>query len=288
MTESNSNVNSPVDAQLLTREHRLIRTENFRPGNAGEILAPFLTDASLPSTLDELDESNTRAYDLTVSAASALQIPVAGSASGGFNRRVIVLERASFRKIFTDDIERQYGYAIRLCVTVNRWQADTKVSLPFLAASAQLGVIEAQWILQVIGLSGKEIDAAILPPTELNVDTFVIAKQSLEKIISALRDPATKFQARLIAEIHPPDAEQRELRSSVARAYALSSIERGRSLQEAKDHLGSDDPLVQDALITVYEKFAGLTNPSDSPSAEVRRKATEVSGRLKTDIPWFG
>ncbi len=230
---------------------------------------------------------NNRAYDLTVSAASELQIPVAGSASGGFNRRVIVLERAAFSRTVSGDIERQYGYAIRLCVTVNRWQADTKVSLPFLAASAQLGTIEAQWILQVIGLNGKEIDASILPPTELNVDTFVIAKQSLEKIISALNDPSTRFLARLIAEIHPPDAEQMELRASVARAYALSSIERGRSLTEAKNHLGSDDGTVQDALATVYEKFGGLANPADTPSPEVRRKAAQISGRLKTDIPWF-
>ncbi len=252
-----------------------------------DALTPFL-DTSAPTSLNDLDETLNRAYDLTVSAASELQIPVAGSASGGFSRRVIVLERAAFKKVVSGEIERQYGYAIRLCVTVNRWQADTKVSLPFLAASAQLGTIEAQWILQIIGISGKEIDAAILPPTELNVDTFVIAKQSLEKIINALHNPSTKFQAKLIAEFHPPDAEQRELRASIARAYALSSIERGRSLQEAKDHLGSDDDVVQDALMTVYEKFGGLANVSEAPSAEVRRKAAQISGRLKTDIPWFG
>jgi hypothetical protein len=273
--------------QPFMSEHRLVQSDGFRPAGSTDELTPFLADDSIPSKLDDLDETNNRAYDLTVSAAAALQIPVAGSASGGFNRRVIVLERAAFHKIVSSDVERQYGYAIRLCVTVNRWQADTKVSLPFLAASAQLGTIEAQWILQVIGLSGKEIDAAILPPTELNVDTFVIAKQSLEKIISALRDPSTKFQARLIAEIYPPDVEERELRASVARAYALSSIERGRSLSEAKNHLGSDDSIVQDALATVYEKFGGLASPGDTPSSEVRRKAAQISGRLKTDIPWL-
>jgi len=275
-----------VDA--LIQQHRLTYAEGFRPVVDMRELSPFLPDESLPSRLEDLDETNNRAYDLTVSAASELQIPVAGSASGGFNRRVIVLERAGFRRIVSTDVERQYGYAIRLCVTVNRWQADTKISLPFLAASAQLGAIEAQWILQVIGLSGKEIDGAILPPTELNVDTFVIAKQSLEKIIAALRAPGTSFQPRLIAEIRAPDAEERELRASVARAYALSSIERGRSLEDAKRHLGSDDGVVQDALATVYERFGGLTFAGDAPSPEVRRRAAQLTGRLKTDIPWFG
>jgi len=180
-----------IASQIALEEHWLEQSANFQPVGS-ESLEPFMSERAIK--LSDLQEQLNRSYDLTVSAALDLQIPVAGSGSGGFNRRVIVLERAAFNKVEPNDekdSEKHYGYAIRLCVTVNRWQANSKVSLPFLAASAQLGTIDAQWSLQVIGLKGKAIDHAILPPTELSVETFFLAKQSLEKLVQAINDSST-------------------------------------------------------------------------------------------------
>jgi hypothetical protein len=276
-----------VDAMVL-EEHRLLSASSFRP--VGEEFLSAFAEVDKPPALADLTEASTRSYDLTVSAAAELQIPIAGSGSGGFNRRVIVLERAAFKKIEPKgaaDSEKHIGYAIRLCVTVNKWEASAKVSLPFLAASAQLGTIEAQWILQVIGLVGKAIDAAILPPTELSVETFFIAKQSLEKLIAAINDPGTVLRPQLIAEIRPLDQTRMDLRRSIGKAYALTSLERGRSFEEARVRLGEMEDEVQDAIREVYEAFAGGVSPQ-APSGEARKKAAEICGRIRADIPLFG
>jgi|SRR5208337_179109 len=279
-----------IVSELTLEEHRLIQSSSFAPFG-GEVLEPFVAvDSPLAKTLADLGEAVNRSYDMSITAAADAQIPVAGSASGRFSRRVIVLERAAFNKIpapTPKDSEKHYGYALRLCVTVSRWEATTKVSLPFLAASAQLGTIDAEWILQVIGLAGAAIDNATAPPTELNVETFVIAKQSLEKLVAAIRDPTTTFMPKLIAEIRPRDAVNDQLRASIGRSYALSCLERGRTLAEAQHRLDSLDAPMQDALVSIYAEFGNLTDPAQEPTSEVRRRASELCGKLKTDIPTF-
>jgi hypothetical protein len=276
-------------SELLLKEHWLQNTVTFRPYGLSTLAAFGPTATNLK--LGDLSEAVSHSYELTVSAAADLQIPVVGSASGGMNRKIIVLERAAFKKeppANATDTEKHYGYAIRLCITVSRWQANTKISLPFLAASAQLGNIEAQWILQVIGLTGTPIDEAILPPTELNVDTFVIAKQSLEKLIAAINDPKTTFQAKLIAEIRPINYEEQKLQQAIAVAYALTCLERGRSLAGALERLGSPNSAVQDSIREVYESVAGLTDAAQKPTGEIKHKAAELCGRIRADIPVFG
>lgn len=239
--------------------------------------------AGIPTELNQLDEQVTRSYDLSVTAAGSLNIPVIGSVEGGFNRRVVVLERAAFKRLKEGDVECQYGYALRLCLTINDWKVGAKVNLPFLAASAELGQISAQWIFQIMGLTGPKIDSAVMPPTELNVEKFVLAKQSLEKVINAVRDPETSFQAVKIATISERDTTVQQLKLSVARAYALSSIERGWTLSDARTRLASDEQDVNDTLAEVYQHFAGLTDELSKPGNDVRKKAREVLGRIRAE-----
>src|SRR5208337_4516261 len=248
-----------IVSELTLEEHRLIQSSSFAPFG-GEVLEPFVAvDSPLAKTLADLGEAVNRSYDMSITAAADAQIPVAGSASGRFSRRVIVLERAAFNKIpapTPKDSEKHYGYALRLCVTV-------------------------------IGLAGAAIDNATAPPTELNVETFVIAKQSLEKLVAAIRDPTTTFMPKLIAEIRPRDAVNDQLRASIGRSYALSCLERGRTLAEAQHRLDSLDAPMQDALVSIYAEFGNLTDPAQEPTSEVRRRAAELCGKLKTDIPAF-
>src|SRR3974390_1662747 len=167
---------SDIARAMLSAHIVRVDTDTFRPMSVA--LKGPLFDNTIPTSIGDLPESDCRCYDLSVTAALQLNIPVIGSVSGGFGRRVVVSERCALKRITQDGIERDYGYAIRMCVTVDRWNADFKVNIPFLAASAQLGVIEASWLFQVVGLTGPKIDLN-LPPTNLDVETFVIAKQSL-------------------------------------------------------------------------------------------------------------
>jgi hypothetical protein len=55
-----------------------------------ELLAPGIDPSQIPQTLNDLDVLISFTYDLTVSKAMELNIPVVGSGSGGFERRVLL------------------------------------------------------------------------------------------------------------------------------------------------------------------------------------------------------
>lgn len=175
-------------------------------------------DGDIPSSLDDLIHTVTRTYDLSVTAAGDLKIPVIGGVGGGFNRRVVLLERSSFAPVEHDKVTYRYGYALRLAITVNKLSAQMQLSLPFLAASAEVGQIEGRWMLQVVGLAGDKIDRAILPPKELSVETFVLATQSLEKLISAVRHSSTSFSAAVLGVEWPTEVLKKDYRIAVGRA----------------------------------------------------------------------
>jgi hypothetical protein len=239
--------------------------------------------AGIPTSLAELNQQVSRTYDLSVTAAGQLSIPVVGSVSGGFDRRVVVLERKAYKEITENQIKYQYGYAIRLAITVNKITGGIKLTLPFLAASAEVGTIEGKWILQVAGLAGPKIDAAILPPTELRVETFVLAKQSLTKVINAINHATTTFSAVQVGVVKPPDVVEREYRISIGRAYALGRIEKGRSIRDAIDDIETGDDVTRDTISDTYKEYAGITDANVKPSDHVRNMARTTLGNVKVE-----
>jgi len=237
----------------------------------------------LPTNLNQLTAAFNRSYDLTLTRAADLSIPVVGSVGGGMNRRVVVLERIAYRPLVgTSGTEYHFGYAIRLCVTVNKWDANMKVSLPFLAASAQMGQVEASWMLQVLGLAGKKVSEVAAPPTELNVETFVLAKQSLTALIAAVNDTSTNFEAYQLATLVPEQKRDEELRRGAAKTYALSRIARRSSLQDALNRIGSDDVVINSSIEDVYNAIAD-GSPASRPSEAAARKSRELLGSVEAD-----
>jgi hypothetical protein len=275
-----------TDSEILSQ---LINGEAAMPGESGFVpLGPGAADrflvavaGGIPQTIDELDRQESRTYDLSVTAALQLNIPVVGSVSGGFNRRVVVLERKAYKELTEGETKLHYGYAIRLGITVSKLTADTKISLPFLAASAEIGNIEAKWVLQVIGLAGTKIDEVSIVPTELSVETFVLAKQSLANLIGAVRDASTRFTAELIEVIKPGDAIEGELLAATGKAFALGRLERGLTRRQALNDLGSSRDEIKEAVVDIYRDFAGITSDTDAPSPEVRSKALSLLGPVK-------
>ena len=255
-------------------------------GVAGLLSAtPADVDSSeIPKTLAELNLAINRSYDLSVTQAGDLNIPVIGSAGGSHSRRVVVLERTAYKNVFGHSgVEYHFGYALRLCLTVNKWDANLKVSLPFLAASAQMGQVEASWMLQVVGLAGSKLAAAIAPPAELNVETFVIAKQSLTALIDAVNDTSTAFAAVQLAKIEPKDILEAEYRKGAAKTYALSRIARRGSLADTLDRIRSGDSVINDTIRETYGQFVGGAD-TERPSEDAARKSRELLGGIQADV----
>jgi hypothetical protein len=262
-----------------------------RPAARVEVASPHasratddLDPAAIPKTIGELTNAVTRAYDLSTTRAGELNIPIVGSVGGGLNRRVVVLERAAYKILIgTSGTEYHFGYALRLCLTVNKWDANMKISLPFLAASAQIGQVEASWMLNVAGLAGPKISAAIAPPAELNVETFVIAKQSLSSLIDAVNDASTIFVASQLLKIEPAAQRDANFRKGAAKTYALSRIARRASLADALKRIRSTDAAVNDSISDTYFILVGGAQ-TDPPSEDAARKARDLLIGVEADV----
>lgn len=236
--------------------------------------------ADIPQKPSDCPISYAENYNLSVTQAGKLKIPVVGSISGGYNRRVVVFERAAYKPIIDADLgELRYGYSIRLAITVSEWKVNGKINLPFLAASAELGQIEAAWRLQVVGLAGPLIDEYIPEPSELDVETFFIAKQSLKNLVTAINDPNTTFTAQLLAIYRPEDSQDHSYRLAAAQSYALGGLERRWTLQEALDRLNSNVVEVNDMIRDTYIAF-DVPEFNAKPSKEVSSKARNLLGRV--------
>lgn len=280
---SNVEANSAVTNIIMGGDPPAAVPAGFTPFGKDVVVAG-IDPKDIPQTLNDLEELISFTYDLTVSRALELNIPVIGSGSGGFDRRVVVLEWTRYKALFDEkQIEYRYGFVIRFCLTVNKWDAKAKISLPFLTAQAELGSIEASWLMQVRGLAGPKIDEVILPPQELKVDTFVIAKQSLEKAIKAVNDATTQFKPGIVLTKIDPTSPETAYWLSAVKAFGLSSVRRGRTGAAAQARLGSSDPAANDAITEVYNAI-GLNDPTQSPSSEMRDRANHILRGISADV----
>lgn len=267
-------------AELIENATSIVAVEGLYP--VATLVKPKGVDpATIPKTLDELGELESYTYDLTVKQAGELNIPVIGSVSGGANRRVVVYEWSRFKEIPDDTgVILRFGYAIRFCLTVSNFDAKGKLSLSFLSAQAEIGVVQASWLMQVKGLAGSKIDSVVLPPQDLDVKTFVIAQQSLAAAIAAANDASTKFVPGIVVAKKEPGTADAKYRASAVVAFALGSAMRGRKKGDCIARLDSSEPADIDVITEVYT-FLGID--AGEPSKAARQHAREILGGIQVD-----
>lgn len=112
----------------------------------------------------------------------------------------VVQEAKRFNVSQTDDDNRvEFGTAVRLLVATNATDADAKLTIPNIAAGAQLSHFEARIALSVVGFTGPLGD--MLPaPGELNVETLPEYLEAFRKIQSYVfgRDAAGHLAPTLL------------------------------------------------------------------------------------------
>ncbi len=112
----------------------------------------------------------------------------------------VVQEAKRFYVSQTDDNNRvEFGTAVRLLVATNGTEAEVKLTIPNIAAGAQLSQFEARIALSVVGFTGPLGD--MLPaPGELNVETLPDYLDAFRKIQSYVfgRDAAGHLAPTLL------------------------------------------------------------------------------------------
>lgn len=239
--------------------------------------------ATLPTTLADLPNANVFTSVFSVDVAAALGIPIFGSIDGKFSRRIYVQEYLRFKDDETTIPKKRYGIGIRWIVNVKILNTQAKInSLPFLSASAQVGNVEATALFQVIGIQSAKVTQAIPAPADLNVTTFVEMQQAFAKIIALVDAVDTRVTVQLLAIM----AEVRDnsllaYEAAIATGWALTKIDEGKSLAQAKNEWPNGTPSFDDAVKSVYIDITGNSDELNKPDNASRNKAHERLSGLR-------
>lgn len=140
----------------------------------------------------------TYVYDANV--AAALNI-VSVSAEYAKNKSLIIQEFSMSRTNL--DGTKRLGIGIRLYILVNKRSGKLGISgFPSIAASIQAGEFEGQASLEVIGIQGKKINAALPSlPAELTFGTFKDMYNAFDAIRDLIFDNDTILTVMELGEI---------------------------------------------------------------------------------------
>jgi hypothetical protein len=233
--------------------------------------------ASIP-TATELDELDKRRFESDASFAGSLSQGLFSGSGGG--RRLVVVEDFYRGKYCTAPSGERllYGAAVRLRVGISEIKAEMKLTLPFIAASAEVGSARAFYHLSVKGYTGPNIAELIPEPGDFNVETYVGLMDKITKIQKLLTsDTANIKPVRLAIDVPDTDAAF-VLRSSVGTTWALSQIADGKNLNDALQAYDWSDEA--SAAITATYRKLDIADGSQ-PHGDATRAAQAMLGRLR-------
>jgi hypothetical protein len=202
-----------------------------------------------------------------------------GSVSASTQSRTLIAEFSRSATVEVEGAHAQYGVAARLVVGVTSFEAKGALTIPVLAAEAQLGRSQASVNLTVTGYVGDGL--AELLPTDiltLNVDTYSSLTTSISNIVKLIGSDRENVRPELLwveAEDEGPAKIEDELTRAVGAAYALSQIRDSETLDEALNaYEDKDDLIAQEAIRHVYADL--LPNDDQEKAAEASERATRL------------
>jgi len=231
----------------------------------------------IPQKLEDLDTEDSFTSVLSVDAAAALKIPF-GTGEANVSRKIFVQDYLRYKDLQDNEKKVRWGVGIRWIVNIK--QTDVKAdisSLPFVAASAQFGYVQAEARFQVLGLSSKEITTLTPAPSPLNTESFAKFDLALNEIKKRMWDENTIVKPKLIAILGEtlPRMESK-YEESLAITWALSRIKDGDSLQMALIKIKGESPLFADVVTGVYIDVVKSSEERNNPDADAQKRAERL------------
>ncbi len=167
-----------------------------------------------------------------------------GTLSGSGRERVIVLEFSrSAPCLAGDGTELRYGVAVRLAVKVSKYEARTSLTLPVVAAEAQLGRVEAQSMLLVRGYVGAKLGSLIPALEAFSVESYVNLMQRVSQIQALISQDTANIRPALL-HVPPNEVEDEGKHDhALGVTWALSMLADGVSYERARSGFHGQRPV---------------------------------------------
>jgi hypothetical protein len=170
-----------------------------------------------------------------------------------------------------------YGVSSRLELGITTFDVNTRLSLPFLAAQAQVGNATINYRMELVGWTGSVKD--FLSKGEFNVEGYARFRDTMDRIKGMVFDDVAHINPEpLFVEFPTAIGEDAELVISVATTFAVRHAGRGDSVMQAFESTGSGallSPLEMDAIRRAY-LVLGIATDNQRPTSEQRNRAKEL------------
>jgi len=234
-----------------------------------------------PKSIEELPQQDFFTSTLSLDVAAALGIPF-GATDAKFSRRIFIQEYLKYADIEQDDQKVRWGVAVRWIVNYKTLNIQAKTtSLALVAASAQVGWVQAEARFQVKGADSLEISSAIPAPVTLNVDTYHEMNQAFKEIKRLIWNDETIITPILVSVyVLPRETIQDDFEEPLAISWALTQIKKARTLEQALDRSKRDHPRFGEVVKSIYITVSGTSERNAPVSAEAKERAAEILGGL--------
>lgn len=222
-------------------------------------------------------------YSLTNDQAATLSFWGKGELSA--SDKVVLYQFAWYKDLIADDgsIAGRCGSGVMLSLRVSNLQGNLSLTLPTLAATAQLGQSSITYKLGTFGLSGAAIDAAIPNASTVgrfDTDAYAALLQTIAAIQAAYKSPAADFKAtpRLIAASYPPQMTVGADLRAVVELLAIRQISKGKSCWDARSYIPNRDQNSDNIVADTYASVAGTSCGyfDGKPNADTRGRAAAL------------
>lgn len=221
-------------------------------------------------------------YSLTNDMAASLAFWGKGELSK--SDKVILYQFAWYKDVLAADgsTEGRCGAGIMLVLRISNLQGDLSLTLPTLAATAQLGQSAITYRLGTFGLSGAAIDAAIPSASTIgkfDTESYAALLQTITSVQSAYKAGSANFivKPRPIAVSFPVMVQDADKRVAI-QILTMRQIAQGKSCHDAKGSIPSHDQASDNIVADTYASITGSSCGffSSQPSAEIRAKEAAI------------
>lgn len=233
-----------------------------------------------PPVTREMCRSWTSAiYQYEHSAAVAAGFTV-GSIKVKGEYRLLVMDVARTAKHITADTIAVWGYGYRLLVEVNQIESVAQLTLPAIAASVELGAVEAAVRLEVNGYQGDKMWDVLPQPKPLSVDSYkeyLDAAGRVQKIFGS--DPTNAVPVKLsegvLESVAAGGVTQLEAREAVAITLMLNLAAEGADHHRAVQAAASLSDLEQSQVELLAQGLYLMLGDGGNSSRELASSLLE-------------
>lgn len=242
-------------------------------GLSDQALARAVDLAADPSKPNEADLQNWQIRDDQLSFDAALKAGFGfADVDANMSRRVVLRDVCRYTERVSGSTVTTWGVAVRLAVRVWAAKLDARLTLPVVAAQAQLGMVSASADMRILGFRNNEVGKFLPDFQTLDVGNYGAYTKATDAVRAFISEHPESIVPVVLRTYELPASTDKRIVDAVGTARALRAITRRRSQSEALEGTASWAP-IREAVSKTYSELAPDCAFEERPSQEAAAQA---------------